>query len=125
MRRAHLVLLILILLCSGNSMSEGAPQKTSWTGYLIDLTCARERKNEEKDLGEKHSKKCMEMPSCYGSGFGLLTQANDLLAFDEAGNRKVRALLQKKTQDSNLWVVVRGTRSKDVLHVQQIELKRR
>jgi hypothetical protein len=117
---------MLIVLCSGAGLSEGGnAARNSWTGYLIDLTCARERKSEEKDLGEKHTRKCMEMPSCYGSGFGLLTRTNSLLIFDEAGNQKVRALLRQKTQNSGLWVLVHGTRSKDVLRVQQIELKRR
>lgn len=96
----------------------------AFTGYLIDLTCARERKKDETDLGEKHTKKCMQMPICDRGGFGLLTDSNELLVFDEEGNRKVRLLLQQTNQESHLRAVVIGAKSNDVVKVSKIKLQK-
>lgn len=94
-----------------------------WEGYLIDLSCARERKDKEPGLGATHSKKCLTMPACDRSGFGLLTATNEVLRFDEPGNRKTRSLIGKATKDANFSIIVRGTRLGDVLAVRQIELR--
>lgn len=103
----------------------GPASATAWSGYLIDLTCARERKQGENDLGEKHTKKCMQMPICNRSGFGLLTDNNELLVFDEEGNRKVRLLLQQTSQETHLRAVVAGSKSNDVLKVTKIKLQKK
>jgi len=66
----------------------------------------------------------MLMPACNRSGFGLLTDANELLPFDENGNTKVRALLQQINQSGDLRAVVQGTKSNDILQVKRIELKK-
>jgi len=98
------------------------PPSGRWTGFLIDLTCARERKDKEPSLGEGHTKKCMQMPVCDRSGFGILTDANQLLRLDEDGNRRVRRLLQRTKRENKLYFVVWGRRSNDVLNVSGIEL---
>src|SRR5689334_8453215 len=114
LRNYKLAILVLTCLLGSSGFSKGTkPVAPSWTGYLIDLSCARERQPKEADLGEKHTKKCMQMPDCDRSGFGLLTDKNELLVFDEEGNRKVRLLLQKTKQDNHLRAVVRGTKSND------------
>ena len=97
---------------------------TTWSGYLIDLTCARERKKEEADLGEKHTKKCMQMPVCDRKGFGLLMDNNELLVFDEEGNRKVRLLLQQTNLETHLRASVVGVKSNDLLKVTRIKLQK-
>ena len=126
-RNSGIRILALALLSLTASFSAAHPPKTasnSWTGYLIDLACARERKDEEPDLGAKHTKKCMQMPACDRSGFGLLTDANELLPFDENGNSRVRALLQQTTQTGHLRVTIQGIKSNDVLLIRKIELKK-
>ena len=120
-----LAILVLMCLLDSSGFGKGAkPVAPSWTGYLIDLTCARERQPKEVDLGEKHTKKCMQMPDCDRSGFGLLTDKNELLVFDEEGNRKVRLLLQQTKQENHLRALVRGTKSNDVLNVSRIDLQK-
>lgn len=124
-RNYKLAMLVLMLLLGSNGFGKGTRSAApSWTGYLIDLSCARERQPKETDLGEKHTKKCMQMPDCDRSGFGLLTDKSELLVFDEEGNRKVRLLLQQTKQDSHLRAVVRGTKSNDVLKVNRIDLQK-
>lgn len=125
-RNLSIICALLVLLSFCNPVVANPPRAASksWSGYLIDLACARERKDEEPDLGQKHTKKCMQMPACDRSGFGLLTDANDLLPFDENGNTKVRALLQQTNQTGHLRVVVQGTKTNDVLQVTKILLKK-
>ena len=125
MRSYKLGILILICLLGSGGFSKGTkPATSSWTGYLIDLSCARERQPKESDLGEKHTKKCMQMPDCDRSGFGLLTDKSELLVFDEEGNRKIHLLVQQTKQDNHLRAVVRGTKSNDVLKVSSIDLQK-
>ena len=98
-------------------------QNGSWTGYLMDHTCARERKDTDSDLGPRHTLKCLQMPACERSGYGLLTDKNEFLPFDEGGNNKVRALLLKTHKESGFRAVVRGTRADSLLIVKKIEAK--
>jgi hypothetical protein len=119
------LLFLFSLMPSTSVAREPRSTSTSWTGYLIDLTCARERKDKEADLGQSHTKRCMEMPACAHSGYGLLTGANELLPFDENGNRLVRLLLQRINQKNDLRVIIQGIRSGDSLQVKRLVLKKR
>jgi len=118
-----LLLLSLSLSAADGKQTKQGP-RTWWNGYLIDAACARERKATETDLGQKHTRKCMEMPACEHSGFGLLTDDNEFLPFDESGNRKVRALLERTNQNDRLRVIVHGTKLNDVLKARKIELRK-
>ena len=123
-----LAAVVLLSFVSSFSVAYGAgpkPSTTRWSGYLIDLACARERKDVEPDLGPQHTKKCMLMPACNRNGFGLLTDANELLPFDENSNSKVRTLLRRTNQSGDLRVVVQGTMANDILQIRKIELKKR
>jgi hypothetical protein len=93
-----------------------------WTGYLLDVACARDRKDKEPLLGEHHTRKCLQMPACDRSGFGILTDTNELLRFDEDGNRRVRRLLRHTRKENKLRCVAWGSRSNDILQLNQIEL---
>jgi len=123
-----LILSVVVVISLSASAADGKQAKqgprTRWDGYLIDVACARERKATETDLGKKHTRKCMEMPACERSGFGLLTDDNQFLPFDESGNRKVRALLERTNQNDRLHAIVHGTKFNDVLKAQKIELRR-
>ena len=117
--------LLALVLPSPFSARAEKTSRISWTGYLVDLACARERKDKDPDLGASHTKKCMQMPSCDRGGFGLLTDTRELLRFDEEGNRKLRALIAHSKQENGFRAVVQGTRTNDVLHVTRIALTRR
>ncbi len=102
----------------------GSPAPRSWSGYLLDGECARERKARETDLGPKHTTSCLQMPACDRSGYGLLLAgSNEYLRFDENGNRQVRQLVWKARIQSNWRIVVQGKRSDDVLQVQRIKVQ--
>ena len=126
--RTLIVSAFLVISLSAPAADENQPKqgpRTRWDGYLIDVACARERKATETDLGKKHTRKCMEMPACERSGFGLLTDDNQFLPFDEKGNRKVRALLEHTNQNDRLRAIVYGTKFNDMLQARKIELRKR
>jgi hypothetical protein len=114
-----------ILILSGAAPGSNRPHETTlrWEGYLIDLSCARERKDKEPDLGASHTRKCLAMPICDRSGFGLLSDTNEVWSFDDDGNRKVRALIARTRKDVKLRIVVRGTKSGQTIAVQQLQLR--
>jgi hypothetical protein len=124
-----IILLIVITFILGIGVREaagtqaGSATPQSWSGYLLDGECARERKATETDLGRKHTTQCLQMPACERSGYGLLTGSNEYLRFDENGNRKVRELIGKAGIQSNWRVVVQGKRADDILKVQKIKVK--
>jgi hypothetical protein len=119
---APIVFTLLSMMFPANLTSEAHTASNKWAGYLIDITCARERKETEPDLGQKHTRKCLQMPACDRSGFGLLTDSNELLRFDETGNGKVRALVTKTNRKSNLRVIVQGIVENGILKIKHIEL---
>lgn len=124
-RRLRIAAFAGIFLCAVPLLSAPIAENPTlgrWTGFLIDLTCARERKDKEPALGEEHSKKCMQMPVCDRSGFVILTDTNELLRLDEDGNRRVRRLLQRTKRENKLSCVVWGRRSNDILNVSRVEL---
>jgi len=126
--RTLILSVFLVISLSASAADENQPKqgpRTRWDGYLIDVACARERKATETDLGKKHTRKCMEMPACERSGFGLLTDDNQFLPFDEKGNRKVRALLEHTNQNDRLRAIVYGTKFNDMLQARKIELRKR
>jgi hypothetical protein len=94
-----------------------------WNGYLIDITCALGRREAEPDLGQKHTKRCLQMAACDRSGFGLLLKGNQVLRFDEQGNRLARKLVSKTSKQENFRIVVQGTELNGALQVKKIELK--
>jgi hypothetical protein len=94
------------------------------TGYLIDILCARERRASEPDLGVKHTRRCLQMPICSRSGFGLFTAKGEVIAFDPKGNRLAHALIDKTSQSSHLRVLVKGTIAAGELQVTDISLVR-
>src|SRR5262249_53449144 len=126
-QRLRIAALAAVFLCAVHLISSPAADKPStnhWIGYLIDITCARERKDKESSLGEDHTKKCLQMPVCDRSGFGILTDANQLLRFDEDGNRRARKLLEGTRRENKLRCVAWGRRSNDLLYVSRMELTR-
>jgi hypothetical protein len=93
------------------------------TGYLIDISCAVERRKQEPDLGAKHTKKCLQMPACDRSGFGILVDTtNDLLTFDEDGNRQVRALIAKTNRQADFRITIVGLKDADRIHIKKLKL---
>src|SRR6266571_2280539 len=92
-RRSRAVSSLLIFLATSAMLR--ASDHQSWSGYLIDVACATDRKNNLSKLGPEHTRKCLQMPACQNSGYALLTEELQVLRFDHRGNDLARKLLEK------------------------------
>jgi hypothetical protein len=121
-RRLNFLLLSSLLLVLQFAAAQTSHSITR-TGYLIDISCGLERSTQEPDLGPKHTKKCLQMPACDRSGFGILVDTtNDLLTFDEDGNRQVRALIAKTNRQADFRITIVGLKYADRIHIKKLKL---
>ncbi len=93
----------------------------SWSGYIIDVACARDRKNNLSNLGPEHTHKCLEMPACQNSGYALLTDELKVLRFDARGNDLAKKLLEKDRWRAGAKIRVDGNCEGDLLLVKQLK----
>ena len=92
-------------------------------GYLVDNLCLKEEAARLSELGRKHTRKCLQMPSCRESGYGLLLPAtNDVLRFDKHGNDLAVQLINSKSLDSGWLLQATGNRKQDQFAVTTLEL---
>lgn len=113
----------------------GADAKpTTVQGVLIDKECsARAETRMVSDASPHleggmlwaytHDKKCLLMPACQRSGYGVFTyESNKFLAFDAAGNQKALALIQSSKKDDDMRVEVAGEVNGDKMKVTSLKL---
>src|SRR5207237_3221161 len=93
----------------------------SWSGHLIDVACATDRKNNLSQLGTDHTRKCLHMPACQNSGYALLTEQLRVLRFDQRGNELAKKVLEKEKWRSGAKIHVDGTLDGDLLLVKQLK----
>lgn len=97
-----------LLLVSSLALAE------SWSGTVVDISC------KTKDLA-KHTRKCAL--SCAKSGYGLVLSDGKFVKFDESGNAKTLAALNKAAKESDLKATITGMLDGDVVHVASISLQ--
>jgi hypothetical protein len=95
---------------------------TQVKGYLVDLDCAREQ-GQKPDFGSKHTKRCLQMPDCANSGYGVLTLDKQILRFDKAGNEEAKKFIAATTKNNDIQVTVTGSVEGDQMSVSKIELQ--
>lgn len=92
-------------------------------GYLVDTVCVKEEAAQLADLGSKHTKKCLQMPSCRESGYALLLPShNDVLRFDKRGNDLAARLIDGRHGESGWLLRATGKRTGDQFAVSTLEL---
>lgn len=98
------------------------PRKVTLKGTLMDIACATERADDLATLRIKHTRKCLQMPECEKSGYGLLTADDKVVRFDAAGNERAKALIASTQQEKEIQVKVSGRLAGDVLTVKKLSL---
>ena len=91
-------------------------------GVLMDQACSGDFTStggQTKAL--KHERACALMEQCVKSGFGVITEDNKFLRFDDSGNQKMLAMLQNSVQKDNLKIKVAGDVDGDTIKVQSIQ----
>ena len=89
-------------------------------GYLVDKMCAtgmaKKAPDEAMAKAAKHTKNCALEESCMESGFGLISDGK-WYKFDDAGDKKALAWLNKTDKKNDLMVEVTGTHDGDIFKV--------
>jgi len=73
-------------------------------------------------VAEAHTRECALMPQCQKSGYGVYTDGNKFLKFDEAGNRKALAAIKASTRLDDLEVEVTGEVKDDTIRVTSLKI---
>jgi hypothetical protein len=73
-------------------------------------------------VAEAHTRECLLMPACEKSGYGVYTDDNKFLKFDEAGNRKALAAIKASTKLDDFEVAVTGEVKGDTIKVATLKL---
>ncbi len=108
---------ILFLALSGSAWAADA----SLQGYLIDVSCAS-RNAHKPGYAAGHGRTCLRMPSCADSGYGVLTDDQRFIKFDQNGNELARKLLADLAQETGIKVTVNGAVDGDHLAVASLRL---
>ena len=106
------------------------PSETKVQGVLIDKMCSY--KAETRIVpGPRleggiiaiypHTKRCVFMPECQKSGYGVFTYDQKFLAFDDAGNQKALAYFKQSKQEDDFRVEVTGELQGDVIKITSIK----
>jgi hypothetical protein len=91
-------------------------EQTFTNAPVVDSLCAKKVAANP----DAHTKECAMQ--CQGGGFGIVTQDQKFLKFDEAGNQKVLAELKHTKKQDHLRVDVSGDVEGDTLKVKSIKL---
>ena len=119
--RARLLILIVLPGLAIAQPSNGGT-RIQLTGYLVDIACATDASQSTPGWAPKHSRKCLLMDACARSGYGVLTENNELLRFDASGNKLARRAIFGDNRDMGWRVRVRGYLSEKKLAVSKLEL---
>jgi hypothetical protein len=93
-------------------------------GYLVDTVCVKEEAAQLANLGSKHTKKCLQMPTCRESGYALLLPSynNDVLRLDKHGNDLAARLINSRHGESGWLLRATGKRKGDEFAVITLEI---
>jgi hypothetical protein len=73
-------------------------------------------------VAEAHTRECALMPECQKSGYGVYTQDNKFLKFDEGGNRKALAAIKASSKLDDFEVEVTGEVKGDSIKVVSLKI---
>jgi len=92
---------------------------TTIKGYLVDRSCSA-----EKDFkAEQHSKDCLQMAECEGSGYAIVTADNKVIKLDAKGNETAKKLIAGSKKDADFKASASGTLEGDKLTVESLTLE--
>ncbi|MGH9341303.1 MAG: hypothetical protein ACRD1R_17320 [Acidobacteriota bacterium] len=111
-----LILLVAVLVFG--SLLAGEATKT---GIVVDVMCG-ETSAGNLEKAANHTVECSMMENCRDSGFGMVA-SGQFFKFDDAGNTKAIALLEKTEKEKNVTVQVTGEFEDDTVKVTAIEEK--
>jgi len=122
-------LLRLLIVVSGFAMAAHAEEIK---GILMDQMCSGKADLRisgatgtlvgGRIVAEAHTRECLLMPECQKSGYGVYTNDNKFLKFDEAGNRKALAAVKASSKLDDFEVEVTGEVKGDTIKVATLKV---
>ena len=124
----------LTALACGVAISAESPAAGTIKGVLLDKECSP---NAEARMvstpaphfeggmlwAYTHTRKCLLMPACQRSGYGVFTSdTHKYLSFDAAGNQKAAAAIQASKKEDDIQIEVTGQVSGDQIKVTSLKI---
>ena len=119
-RTFTILCLVGVIALSNATAAPGS--KEVFNGYLVDVSCSRDRSHDLLKLGQTHTRKCLLMPDCRKSGYGIVTGSGEFIRFDQKGNADTEALITKLSNDTPLKIAVWGRLQNGVIAVKRLKL---
>ncbi len=100
-------------------------------GVLMDRKCSATAEEHlvpgvglqgGRTVAEAHLRECALMPECQKSGYGVYTDDNKFLSFDEAGNRMALKAIKASKKVDDLEVEVTGDIDGSTIKVKTLKL---
>jgi hypothetical protein len=120
------LLVAAVMVASASALSAAEIQ-----GVLMDRKCSATAEEHlvpgvglqgGRTVAEAHLRECALMPECQKSGYGVYTDDNKFLAFDEAGNRMALSAIKASKKVDDLEVDVTGDIDGDTIKVKTLKL---
>lgn len=103
---------------------EAAGKNVHLHGTLIDMTCWNDRSGDTSTLLREHTKKCLQMPDCIGSGYAIVTPDGQVYKMDPTSNDSTTKWIAATQKDANWRVDVKGRVEHGLLDVKKIQLQK-
>lgn len=125
-RGINTLLVAVVLAASANAVSAAQIE-----GVLMDSKCSATAEEHlvpgvglqgGRTVAEAHLRECALMPECQKSGYGVYTDDNKFLTFDEAGNRMALRELKASKKVDDLEVEVTGDIDGSTIKVKTLKL---
>ena len=125
---------VLSALACGVAISAESPSTGTIKGVLLDKECSP---NAEARMvstpaphfeggtvwAYTHTRKCLLMPACQRSGYGMLSlDTYKYLSFDAAGNQKAAAAIAASKKEDDIRIEVTGQVSGDQIKVTSLKI---
>ena len=119
--RLFLTTIALASFVAAATDSTGPSHKEVLRGYLVDMVCMKEEAGKVTDFAPNHTKKCLQMPTCIQSGYGILLSSKEVLPFDGHGNELAKKLIAAHRQEKGFVIKATGVRQGSRFDATRIE----
>jgi len=126
MKKFTRVMLSVALAASAAFARDAAKPKSEQqiTGYLVDVACGSENASHPMaGFADKHDKDCLQMPECSKSGYGILTEDNNLIKLDKQSSDNAKKLIAATDKKDNWKVSATGVLNGDQFSTQSLKLQ--
>ena len=109
---------------AGDAAKPNSGKQQTITGYLVDVACGGENASHPvPSFAAKHDKDCLQTPQCAKSGYGILTEDNNLIKLDKPSSDNAKKLIAATDKKENWKVSATGVLNGDQFSAQSLKLQ--